>query len=177
MVLDYKTIVYSKLCIQGRHFRREFSKIGKLRSIITSNINVMALTATASRTLRTNVIKTLGMRNSSVVSVSPNKHNIRYVVRKFSTLEDCFGPLTDKLVQKQNRMDKVLIFCRTIDDCSMLYFYYFKRKLLVAGSFTIPEGAPDISKYRRVEMFHSCTESTVKERIMSSFTSSDPETR
>ena len=116
------------------------------------------------------------MRNSSVVSVSPNKYNIRYVVRKFSTLDECFGPLTDELVQKQNLMDKVLIFCRTIDDCSMLYFY-FKRKLLAVGSFTIPEGAPDISKYRRVEMFHSCTESTVKEHIMSSFTSSDPETR
>ena len=136
----------------------------------------MALTATASRTLRTKVMKTLGMRNASIVSVSPDKRNIMYIVKRFSTLEECFGHLADELVHKQNHMDKVLIFCRTIDDCSTLYFY-LKRKLLTAGSFTFPDGSPDLSKYRRVEMFHSCTESTVKEHILSSFTSPDPENR
>ena len=115
------------------------------------------------------------MRNASVVSVSPDKRNIMYIVERFSTLEECFGPLADELLHKQNNMDKVLIFCRTIDDCSMLYFY-LKRKLLAAGSFTFSDGSPDLSKYSRVEMFHSCTESTVKEHIMPSITSSDPET-
>ena len=160
---------------RGDTFRREFSKIGELRSIIPANVNLMALTATASKTLRTKVMKTLGMRNATVVSMSPDKRNIRYIVKRVSTLEECFGPLADKLVHKQNQMDKILIFCRTIDDCSKLYFY-LKRKLLAAGSFTFPSGSPDLSKYRRVEMFHSCTESNVKEHIISSFTSSDPET-
>lgn len=169
------TTILLLLC-RGDTFRREFSRIGELRSIIPSNVNVMALTATASRTLRRNVMKMLGMKNASVVSVSPNKHNIKYIVKRFSTLEECFGLLVDELLCKQDHiMEKVLIFCQTIDDCSTLYFY-FKRKLQAAGSFTCPEGAPDISKYRRVEMFHSCTESTVKEHIMSSFTSSDPRT-
>lgn len=159
---------------RGDTFRREFSRIGELRSIVSSNVNMMALTATASRSLRRDVMKQLGMRNSLVVCVSPNKPNIKYVVKRFVTLEESFGSLADELLSKKDNMEKVLIFCRSINDCSTLYFY-FKRKL--GRSFTCPEGAPDISKYRRVEMFHSCTEQIVKEQIISSFTSIGPESR
>ena len=63
-------------------------------------------------------------------------------------------------------MDRVLIFCRSINDCSTLYFY-FKKKL--GNRFTYPEGAPDLSKYRQVEMYHSCTEASVKDEIIKSF--------
>ena len=152
---------------RGDKFRREFSRIGELRSIIPSNVNLMALTATASNSLRRQVMKTLGMRNASVISVPPNKNNIKYIVRQFETLDNSFGPLAKELIVKEGNMEKVLIFCRTINDCSTLYFF-FKRKL--GCRFTCPASAPDISKYRRVEMFHSCTESSVKEQIITSFT-------
>ena len=158
------------LICRGDQFRREFSRIGELRSIIPSNVNMMALTATASNSLRRQVMKTLGMRNASVISVPQNKNNIKYIVKKFETLENSFGPLAEELLVKEDSMEKVLIFCQTINDCSTLYFF-FKREL--GRCFTYPQGAPDISKYRRVEMFHSCTESSVKEQIIKSFTEID----
>ena len=72
---------------------------------------MMALTATVSRTLQRNVMKMLGMRDASVACVSPNKQNIMYTVKRFSTLEECFGLLVDELLRKQDHMEKVLIFC------------------------------------------------------------------
>ena len=102
----------------------------------------MALTATASKTLRMKVMKTLGMTNASVVSMSPDKRNIRYIVKRFSTLEECFGPLASELVHKQNHMDKVLILCRTIDDCSTLILNESYLQLEVSRSLEVPLTSP-----------------------------------
>ena len=85
------------LTCRGDQFRREFSRIGELRSIISSNVNMMALTATASNSLRRQVMKTLGMRNAAIISVPPNKNNITYIVRKFEILEILFGALAEEL--------------------------------------------------------------------------------
>ena len=55
-----------------------------------------------------------------------------------------------------------LVNGESTDDCSTLYFF-FKGEL--GHCFTYRQSAPDISKYRHVEMFNSCTESSVKEQI------------
>ena len=168
-VTELMTIL-SAVCCRGETFRKDFARIGELRSIIPDGVNIMALTATASNSLRNGIMKTLGMRNAHVISISPNKRNIKYSVLNLETIDESFGPIADEIVEKQDGMDKVLIFCRAINDCSTLYFY-FKKKL--GSKFTHPEGAPDISKYRRVEMFHSCTEPCVKDQIIQSFTSTE----
>ena len=168
-VTELMTIL-SAVYYRGETFRKDFARIGELRSIIPDGVNIMALTATASNSLRNGIMKTLGMRNAHVISISPNKRNIKYSVLNLETIDESFGPIADEIVEKQDGMDKVLIFCRTINDCSTLYFY-FKKKL--GSKFTHPEGAPDISKYRRVEMFHSCTEPCVKDQIIQSFTSTE----
>lgn len=51
-----------------------------MRSLIPKTVNVMALTATATKTTRREVCKVLGMIKPSVVAVSPNKPNIKYEV-------------------------------------------------------------------------------------------------
>ena len=156
LLLIHSHLIYAHtkqiLPCRGDEFRREFARIGELRSIIPSNMNLMALTATASNSLQRQVMKTLGMRNASAISIPPSKNNIKYIVGQFTFLDVSFGPLAEEVLVKQGNMEKVLIFCRTINDCSTLYFC-FKRKL--GHHFICPAHAPDISKYRRVEMFHS----------------------
>ena len=54
----------------------------------------MALTATASNSLPNGIMKTLGMRNARVISISPNKYSVLTI--------------TDEIVKKQDGKDKVL---------------------------------------------------------------------
>ena len=63
----------------------------------------MALTATASNSLRRQVMQTLGMRNASVISIPPNKNNIKYIVGQFETLDVSFGPLAEEVLVKEDR--------------------------------------------------------------------------
>ena len=55
-------------------------RLGEVRSILPHNVHVMALTATATKTLRRDVCDVLGMENPVLVSASPDKDNIKYVV-------------------------------------------------------------------------------------------------
>ena len=66
--------------MQGDTFRTEFARLGEIRSILPPDTHVMALTATASRSLQDSVMKTLSMRNVATVAVSPDKPNVKYAV-------------------------------------------------------------------------------------------------
>lgn len=57
----------------GNEFRRDFARLGEIRSLLSSGINVMALTATATSSTRYVVMKTLDMRDCHVIFRSPNK--------------------------------------------------------------------------------------------------------
>jgi len=58
-------------------------------------------------------------------------------------------------------MDRVIIFCRSCDATSMIYLF---MKSILEEEFTNPIGAPDLAKYRMVDMFTSCTHPAVKEK-------------
>ena len=73
---------------RGETFRQDFARIGELRSIILNGVKIMALTATASNSLREQIMKTLGMRNASIISISPNKRNIKYSVLRLMSPSD-----------------------------------------------------------------------------------------
>ena len=52
-----------------------------MRSILSPDVNVMALTATATNTLQKEICDALGMRDPTIISVSPDKPNITFHVR------------------------------------------------------------------------------------------------
>ena len=132
------------------------------------NVNVMALTATATRTTRNDVIKSLDMQSPVIVSISPMKDNIFYCVSPKASIPSSFGPLADRLAAQRTSMDRIIIFCRTYDEVTEIY-YFLKMKL--RSQFTEPPGAPDLSRFRLVDMYTHCTNQTVKDTILARFTS------
>ena len=74
---------------RGEQFRKEYSRLSEVRSILPRNVNVMALTATATKSLRNEVSALLSMENPVVVSdsVCPDKKNIKYLVARHVTME------------------------------------------------------------------------------------------
>ena len=57
--------------------------------------------------------------------------------------------------------------CQRLADCADIY-HFFRSNL--GHTFTEPKGAPDIPKFRLVDMFLSCMDTVVKESIISMFT-------
>lgn len=81
-----------------------------LRSIIPETVEVMALTATATDTTRTVIIKTLNMQKPKIVCVSPEQHNIVYAVAEKCKISDAFTSLCDKLAtERKNRTSHNLL--------------------------------------------------------------------
>ena len=66
----------------------------------------------------------------------------------------------------QTEMERCIIFCQTLDDCPKLYRYF---RTYLSERFTHPSGAPDLCGNRLVDMFHSCTEPVIKDKIIESF--------
>ena len=139
-----------------------------MKSIIPEYVNVMALTATATVSTRKDIIKSLDMQNPVVVSVSPMKENIYYCVSKKVKVNESFLPICEKLASQRAATDRMIIFCRTYDEVTSIY-YYFKQQL--GKRFTEPPGAPDLTQFRLVDMYTHCTHQTVKDKILSLFTS------
>ena len=128
----------------------------------------MALTATATRTLRADVIKVLGMKSPVVVTVHPDKSNIKYEVVPFISMNKNFGVLADQLRDNPVSIGRAIIFCQRLEDCPKIYRFF---QSALGDKFTYPPGSPDICENRIVEMFHSCTEACIKEKIIKAFSS------
>ena len=60
-----------------------------------------------------------------------------------------------------------MIFCRRIEDCSILYQLFLKNEL------TEHIGAPNVSRFRLVDMYTSVTDKEVQDCIITSFCKSD----
>ena len=127
----------------------------------------MALTAIATSVLRTEVTRILGMRDELVVSMSPCKANIMYAVGTFTSISETFAPMLERLRTDRLHFPQTIVYCRRYKHCSNLYLH-FRRQL--GTEFTEPPGAPDLSRFRLVDMYMSCTEQSVKEQIIRGFT-------
>ncbi|KAL5506856.1 hypothetical protein EMCRGX_G008606 [Ephydatia muelleri] len=100
----------------------------------------MAMTATATTTTRENVITSLGLIDTVIVSSSPDKPNISYSVRVKASIEDVFTPLVDKLRAVRCRLPRVKIYCRRCEECAELYHFFHSS---LKQEFTEPVGAPN----------------------------------
>ena len=65
-------------------------------------------------------------------------------------------------------MDRVIVYCRTYDSCSMIYLYI---KSCLGKEITEPVGSLDLARFRLVDMFSACTTAAVKDSILNSFCS------
>ena len=90
-----------------------------VRSILPQNVNFMALTATATKTLRKDVSVLLGMESPVLVSVSL-KDQV-FSCWSFNNGKS-FRPIADQLYEHQAGIGRTIIFCRKLDDVSYTDF-------------------------------------------------------
>ena len=152
---------------RGDSFRKALSRIGEVRSLLPCNANILALTATTTTKLRVDVAEVVGMKDEIVVSISPCKSNILFAVTRYTSVQDAFQPVADRLRTDRSKCPRIIIYCRRIQECADLYLFF---KECLGLYFHDPPGAPDLQKFRLVDMYTSCTDREVKEGIISAFT-------
>lgn len=149
-------------------FRNIYDQLGEIRSLVPSNIGMMALTATATRTLRNDVCSILGMRDYVLVNHSPDKPNIFLSCEQYhGSIAETFLPLAEKLKQERTKAKRVIIFCKRRIACSQIYSFF---KFILRDDFTEPTGrSHNDADVRLVDMFMSGTPTCVKEKVLSNF--------
>ena len=128
---------------------------------------MMALTATATKATRQQVCRCLGMIKPFFVTESPDRPNIKYCVRSADIMEETFAPLVEEIRRKRTALNKTIVFCRTYDECSRIYLFLRNR---LGEEGVQPIGAPDLSRFRLVELFTACTLKCVKDTVLTTFT-------
>ena len=134
----------------------------------------MALTATATKATRRCIMQKLGMANTKVINISPEKSNIYLCVSEKPSVEEFVGKIVAIITRKGQSASKLLIFCRTYDTCHRFYRCF---KSALGQNFTIPNGAPDLPQFRIIDMYARCTQLAVKEHIISEFVKEDGKLR
>ena len=125
----------------------------------------MALTATATKAVRLNVSKRLGMVDPFVISLPPCKSNLFLEVQKHESIESSFKSLVSAL--QQNTTGRVIVYCNTITDCCIVRDHLNKK---LGVNHLVPPDAENLSPHRVVDVYVSITDELVKKTIIESFT-------
>ena len=81
--------------------------------------------------------------------------------------EESFSSLQTGVAQKGLDFPKTIIYCQCIEDCANLYTF-FRESL--KEKFVLLIGAPDLPRFRLVDMYTSCMDPNIKDTIMMYFT-------
>jgi len=143
-----------------------FQHSREIRSVLPEEVKFLALAATATKALRLKVSELVGLVKPLVIAVSPCKQNMMYTVSKFTAIEETFLPICKGIKAQWILFPRMIIYCRKVEDCSMLYAYFQSG---LGDGFTEPPDAPDLCRFRLVDMFTSRIDKSVKSQIIKYF--------
>ena len=106
-------------------FREAFGRVAELRSCLETGMPLLGLTATANKEMRERLTKCLGLKTSNLITVSPNKDNIRFSVLQADKQLHCFNWLLSLLRNKKENTPFTIIFCKTVNDIVSLLTFFF----------------------------------------------------
>ena len=84
----------------------------------------MACTATATRSMKQEVIDVLEMAGCIEVCIAPNRPILYHEVKLRSDIASIFFTLVRTLRNKAIKTPRVLIYCQTVDVCAELYAHF-----------------------------------------------------
>ena len=151
-------------------FRPEYSRLGEIRALLPPGAPVLAATATATKAITDDVCRKLEMAVCKVVFVSPDRENIYFEVFTRTDIHEDMSPLLEELRANKINTPRVIVYCRSLNLCSSLYFFFLSN---LGSESYYPSGAVEISDNRLFGMFHAQTPQHNKDVILSSMQKED----
>lgn len=150
----------------GDKSRAFYGELSRLWSLLLSGTPVIALTATSTEQTKIKITQTLQMNPVNVICKSPNRPNIRYSIVKVSgDIHVAFKWLVSQLHKQRTSLDRVIVFCRSINRCVSLYKMFLVE--LKEASYE-PRGSPPSIENRLFAMYHARVGDDDKAVIMES---------
>ena len=143
-----------------------FAEIGTIRSLINKDINILALTATATHETMKSIFERLSMTEVSMIGLPPERPNIKYSVILMCSMADLCSVLAKELTDMRADTPKTVLFCQTLQQCGD---YKLRIRRLLGRSITIPPGAPSIIPFRVLSLFTSASRAELREEILKEF--------
>ena len=113
-------------------------------------------------------MKLLGMHEAKIINVSVNNDNIRFSAKDVKKGLSCFNWLVDEIGTKQEATPKTIIFCRSINDVSVVLSYLLKK----LGHLAYMDENKSPTKCL-LGVYHSNSPTELKERVRKSFKNDD----
>jgi bloom syndrome protein len=100
------------VCInRGDSFRIAYAHLEEIRSYLSADVNIIALTATATKSTFDTICSRLSLHNPLVVGCAPARPNISYVVKPLPSIDKFAGKLSTEVRLKGLSYPKTVIFC------------------------------------------------------------------
>ncbi|CAG2238573.1 recQ [Mytilus edulis] len=149
----------------GGEFRRHYDRLAELRSVVPEKTPFVALTATSTKSMHSEILKKLQMKPNGTKTISklPERTNITYSLKKSSKSVHELEWLLKDLKTNSVKTKKTVIYCRSILSCADLFEYF------VSGI----EHNRDILDNRLVAMYHRSTAETNKNHVLNEFPNED----
>ena len=155
---------------RSKDFRAEYGRLHELRALVPHGTPFIACTATATRSIKQEVISSLEMYDCKSVVTSPDRSNIYYEVHPRTDIGGDLHFLLDYLKRLRNQAPRAIVYCRSLNTSADLYAYFHFE---LGEKAYFPDGAVKISDNRLFGMFHSNTPQHNKDVILKSLTQSD----
>lgn len=149
-------------CYRSKEFRPAYSRLSELRSLVPPGTPVIACTATATSSIKADIISALEMHECVAVTISLNRSNIKYIVRRRTSMKEDFKDLVIALKTNLIRTPRVIVYCSTLMLIADL-FEHFSDEL--KGDQYYPPGASHLWLFG---MFHAKTPEHSKSVVMKS---------
>ena len=158
-----KISLYVGIC-RSKEFRPSFGHIAEIRAPVPPGTPYMALTATATKSVHSEVMQCLEMEKCVQISLSPDRPNIFYEVRGRTTIELDLAWLILSIRENLQKTPRVIVYCQSLDMCSSIYADFH---------FELGDACAAHLSDRLFGMFHSNTPQHNKDIILQSFLKPD----
>ena len=91
--------------------------IDQVESLIPQSTPYLACTATVTRSIREEVVKSLEMHECDFVSTSPDRSNIFYEVHIRTEIRQDMESLVKSLKENKAKASRVIVYCRSLNTC------------------------------------------------------------
>jgi len=99
-----------------------------------------------------------------VVAVSPNRQNIKLVIKPSQPMDEFAMELAEDLKKSREKYPKTIVFCKSYNDCSNIYIAMVQ---CLGKEKTVPPGYPDLLEYRLLTMYTRASTDVMKKEIIS----------
>ncbi|CAC5365384.1 recQ [Mytilus coruscus] len=153
--------VADRISAAGAEFRQEYSMLDELRSIFPEKTPFVALTVTATKEMKFEIMKKLNMEEdrTDTIWMLPERPNLTCIVKKTTKQMTDLQWILNDIKVNEEKAKKTIVYCRNISSCAALYEYFF---------YELSESADDVHS-RRIAMFHRSTAEANKVHVMSEF--------